>query len=128
MNDLECDGSERASWGFVGDCGGRALLENRGEHHFIVDLARFVAWMKIGLAFLKLTYGEPPENCTLGVLWAQGPHSPGKFPVIALGSDDWTEEAKDYFDRLEQGLAAFDNAVDWERMPRITTPTTGSNS
>jgi hypothetical protein len=118
MNRSECDGSERASWRFVGDCGGHFLLEQHRQHNYINNTEQYVIWMHIGIAFLQHTFGEPPSGCTLGVLWAEGPHGPGKFPVIALGSDDWTQEVKDYHDRLEQALDAFDKAVDWSKVPQ----------
>ena len=97
-------------WHFVGECG----LDRKGNR-LTQSTDEYVFWLQLGIAFHRHTYGEPPSDWVLDVLWAQAPHGEGTFPIIALGFNSELEsaDAEAYAKKLDEDLRIFNTAVDW---------------
>lgn len=109
-------------WNFVGECG----LTRKGDR-LTESTEEYVFWLRLGIAFLRHTHGEPPSDWVLDILWANAPHGEGKFPIIAIGFSNKSESAdvQAYVDRLEEELRIFNTAVDWyaiARYPKLDQP------
>jgi hypothetical protein len=106
-------------WHFVGECG----LTRKGDH-LTESTDEYVFWLRMGIAFLHHTFGEPPSDWVLDILWAQAPHGEGKFPIIAIGfnNDEESAEVKAYADELDKDLQIFNDAVDWRAIASSPSP------
>lgn len=97
-------------WESVGDCGTGQLPNER-------DLV--VAQLELGIKFLELFVGDPPEDCELGLMWHE--HDYGPYPTIGLtwevgelGTPEWK-----YIARCENALSSFDDAIDWADLDEV---------
>lgn len=97
-------------WHFVGECG----LDQNGDRP-TESIDEYVVWLRMGSLFLRHTFGEPPSNWVLDILWANAPHGGGKFPLIAIGFRNEADSAaaEKYASMLYEDLRVFNAAVDW---------------
>ncbi len=101
---------EPQRWHYLGECG----LDKKGSS-LTASTKEYVFWLNLGVAFLRHTFGEPPNGWELEVIWSYNPHGPGQIPWIALGFSDVAEgeKAMAYADKLGRELEIFNKAVDW---------------
>lgn len=108
MNQLNNEDS--GYYHIVGECG----LDAKGNH-LTTSREEYVFWLKLGVEFLRHTFGESPQGWRLGVWWAPLPHTSGKFPIICVGFNELSdsEAAMAYADMLGREMEIFNKAVDW---------------
>lgn len=91
------------SWESIGDVGTGQLPGDEGWIEFCQNL---------GIQYIKLVCGEPPDGATLGIM--SHDHDLGSYTSIGVYSDYSTPT--DYISACENALEVFDSAVSWEEL------------
>jgi hypothetical protein len=90
-------------WEEIGECGGADLTERD----------RMIAEVKLGVQYVKLICGPPPQGCKIDAMWHE--HDSGEYATVGLFWDPLqiSDAPWDYISRAEHALSRFDDSVDW---------------